>query len=275
VGRRLAYEWLVRVDPKAPDRLLPAMLDDPGAEMRRDAVAVVIQEGKGLLEKGNDAGALAALRKAVAAARDRDQVDELAPLLKKLGDEVELAKHFGVVQRWLMATPFDNVDGVGFATAYAPEKGVNLDAVLKGKDDAPVRWTELTTTDPYGMLNLNEKIGKKKAVVAYALAVVESPKEQAVQIRAGSNNAIKLFLNGKELFGREEYHHGVHFDQHVGNGVLKAGRNEILVKICQNQQTENWAQDWAFQVRVCDAIGGAVPLKFLLEKPKASETPAP
>ena len=37
-ARRLAYEWLVRIEPSAPERLLPGMLDDPGAELRRDAV---------------------------------------------------------------------------------------------------------------------------------------------------------------------------------------------------------------------------------------------
>jgi hypothetical protein len=31
-----------------------------------------------------------------------------------------------------------------------------------------------------------------------------------------------------------------------------------LLKICQNEQTEEWAQNWAFQFRVCDAIGTAV-----------------
>src|SRR5262245_24917869 len=28
-GRRLAYEWLVRFDPSAADRLMPSFLDDP------------------------------------------------------------------------------------------------------------------------------------------------------------------------------------------------------------------------------------------------------
>jgi hypothetical protein len=40
--------------------------------------------------------------------------------------------------------------------------------------------------------------------------------------------------------------------------MLKKGRNEILVKICQNEQTEDWAQTWDFQLRVCDALGTAV-----------------
>ena len=78
-----------------------------------------------------------------------------------------------------------------------------------------------------------------------------------VQVRAGSTNALKVFVNGKEVFAREEYHHGTRMDQHVGRGTLRAGRNEILVKVCQNEQTESWAESWGFQLRVCDALGGA------------------
>jgi hypothetical protein len=32
----------------------------------------------------------------------------------------------------------------------------------------------------------------------------------------------------------------------------------ILVKCLQNEQTEDWAQNWDFQLRVCDATGTAV-----------------
>ena len=47
-------------------------------------------------------------------------------------------------------------------------------------------------------------------------------------------------------------------DQYVSTGVLKPGRNVILLKVCQNEQDQSWAQDWKFQLRVCDATGTAV-----------------
>ena len=34
--------------------------------------------------------------------------------------------------------------------------------------------------------------------------------------------------------------------------------NAILLKICQNEQTEEWAQDWKYQIRVCDSAGAAI-----------------
>jgi hypothetical protein len=36
---------------------------------------------------------------------------------------------------------------------------------------------------------------------------------------------------------------------------LQAGRNTILVKVCQNEQTEEWTVEWDFQLRVTDALG--------------------
>ena len=102
---------------------------------------------------------------------------------------------------------------------------------------------------------------------AYAFAAVVSPNERPVHVRVSSQNAIKIFLNGKQIFFREEYHHGMQMDQHIGAGTLRAGRNEILIKVCQNEQTDDWAQIWSFQVRVCDQGGGSVPLTVCEEKP--------
>ena len=39
---------------------------------------------------------------------------------------------------------------------------------------------------------------------------------------------------------------------------LKAGSNRILLKICQNEQEQTWAQRYQFNLRVCDKTGTAV-----------------
>jgi hypothetical protein len=81
-----------------------------------------------------------------------------------------------------------------------------------------------------------------------------------VEIRLGCPTAVKVFLNGEQVFAHEEYHHGRRMDQYVARATLKAGLNQLLVKVCQNEQTESWAQSWEFQLRICDSTGGAVPL---------------
>jgi hypothetical protein len=258
-ARRLAYEWLCRVDPKTPDRLLPGMLQDPSPELRRDAVARILKEAQRHFEKNDKDAARAAYQKALTGACDKDQVDLIIKQLDTLGIKVDVAAHFGFVRRWLLAGPFDNTGEAGFNIAYPPEKGVDPQVTYKGKKGAEVRWTSFTTTDPYGAVDLNKVLGKQQGVVAYAYAVIESPVERPIQVRAGSLNAIKIFLNGKEILHREEYHHGIEMDQYIAKGTLKAGRNELLLKVCQNEQKEDWAQAWGFQARLCDAVGAAVP----------------
>ncbi len=260
-ARRIAYDWLVRLDASAPKRLVPGMIDDPGAELRRDAVAAAVERAEALAKKGDRREATAAYRRAFDAARDADQVEAAAKRLKELGIEVDLAAHYGHVRRWMLAAPFDNAGGVGYAAAYPPEQGVDLTKTYPGKKETAARWVEYVTKDPRGLIDLNAVLGKQKGVVAYAYAVVDSPRAQRVQVRAGCITAIRIFLNGKEVFHRDEYHHGMDMDQHVAAATLKAGRNEILVKVCQNEQTEVWAQDWKLQLRLCDDIGGAVPFR--------------
>ena len=45
-ARRLAYEWLVRTDETATERIIPKMLNDTSLEMRRDAVAEEIEKAE-------------------------------------------------------------------------------------------------------------------------------------------------------------------------------------------------------------------------------------
>jgi hypothetical protein len=245
------------------------MLHDPSPELCRDAVDLVLREAQERLARGDRPGATAASRKALSGARDRDQVDLVARQLKGLGVEVDLAAHFGFLRTWMLLGPFDNRDGAGFNTAFAPEKGLDLARTYEGKGGAKLHWVEYTTTDPYGVVDLNRALGKHPGATAYAFTAVHSPTDQVVEVRAGSENAVKIFLNGRLIFSREEYHHGMRMDQHVGRGKLRTGRNEILVKVCQNEQPEAWAQVWSFQLRVCDPAGGKAPLSEPARRPDA------
>ena len=51
-ARRAAYEWIVEAEPAKSKPLLAGMLDDPAVELRRDAVALRIDEAEALLRKG-------------------------------------------------------------------------------------------------------------------------------------------------------------------------------------------------------------------------------
>jgi hypothetical protein len=260
-GRHAAYDVLVRLDPAAPERLLPGMLNDPGRELRREAVA----HSLGRIPKG--AEGKEPLRALLPSARDRDQVDAIVKQLKALGVDSDVQAHYGIVARWILIATFDNSGMKGFDAANAPERRVDLAAKLEGKGGKSVRYVEHTTADPTGKVDLNAVLGKEMGATAYAYAMVDSPDERPVELRVGSNNAVKLFLNGALGYFRHEYHHGMKMDQYVARGRLRKGRNEILLKICQNEQKDDWAQSWSFQARLCDALGGAVPFRNVTPKP--------
>jgi hypothetical protein len=257
-GRRLAYEMLAGIDPKAPDRLIPGMLNDPSVELRRDAVARLIAAGAAQLEANRKDEAKATFVSAMAGARDDDQVQSIKKKLMELGETVDLPRHFGFLLRWRLIAPFDNTENKGFHQAYPPEEKLDFNATYEGKDGAKIAWTEHETKDEYGIVDLAKALAPHKGAVTYAAAEFHSDNEQPVDLRLGTPNSWKVWLNGKLLFARDEYHRGMSLDQYRMRGTLRSGKNTILIKVCQNEQKEEWAQRWRFQLRVCDATGTAV-----------------
>ena len=255
--RRLAYEWLLRVDEAAKGRLLPEMLDDPSIELRRDAIAGLIDEAAGLKDAGKTDEAVAAYARALAASRDLDQVKLLAERLRKLGRKVDLPRHFGFLVRWQLIGPLDNTDEKGFDVVYPPEHQIDLAASCEGKH-GEVKWIEQISSDDYGLIDFHKTFKEEKEVVGYATTEFISPRQQEVQIRVTSFNAVKLWVNGTQVDQHKVYHGGSQMDQYACSCVLRPGRNVFLIKVCQNAQTQSWANHWDFKLRVCDPTGGAV-----------------
>lgn len=256
--RRVAFEWLTKIDATAPDRLIPHMLDDPGADFRREAIERLVATADDLLQAEKKTEALALYRRAFDKSRDIEQIKALADKLKSLGEQVDLTAHFGFLVKWKMIGPFDNTALAGFDAVYPPEKKIEPAAKYEGKT-APVTWQEHATTDEFGMVDVNAALGKANGVAAYACYEFDSPQERDIDIRLGSPNAHKLWLNGQLLSQSASYHTNEGIDQFIAKGRLKRGKNIILLKSLQNEQKETWAQDWKFQLRVCDAIGTPVP----------------
>lgn len=256
-SRLLAFELIGRVDPTAQQRLIPQLMSDPSLELRRKAVADQLRKAKAAQEQGKQDAAVAFYTSSLDAARDLDQIQAAAEELRELGQEVNLPEHFGFIMDWYLIGPFDNTKMSGFDVAYPPEETIDLSASFQGKAGR-VSWQKHVTEDEYGMVDLNKAIGKHMGAAAYAVAFYESEKEQPIELRLGCINANKIWLNGSLLTANHVYHAGRSIDQYVGKGRLKQGPNTILLKICQNEQTEDWAQDWAFQLRVCDHVGSAV-----------------
>lgn len=256
-ARRLAFELIRRVEPKTAEKMIPGLANDPSVELRREAVQRLMNQGSKQIADGKKEVGGATLKKALDHARDIDQIKSISKSLRELGHEIDLPRHFGFLMHWNVIGPFDNTDRGGFDTVFPPEKAIDLTAEYDGKKGR-VNWSELVSSDEFGMVDINQAYpGNIKEVTAYAYTEFKSKTARPIELRLGCKNAWKVWLNGKLLFGRDEYHRGMRIDQYRLKGELKQGTNTILIKACQNEQKESWTKEWQFQLRVCDATGTA------------------
>ncbi len=258
-ARRLAYELIAQADPPRAEALIEKMLNDPAGELRRDAVARAIADAKRLQSGQEKDQAIARYSTALSAARDVDQIETIATAMKDLGQPVQLARVFGWLAHWQVIGPFDNTKNAGFTQAFPPEEKIDLQAKYEGKS-GEVRWLPLATTNEYGLVDLNQPLGALKSATGYAYTEIESPRAQTAELRLGCKNGWKVWFNGSYLFGRDEYHRGAEIDQYRFKVQLKPGPNRILVKVCQNEQVEDWTKEWEFQMRLTDDLGAPIDL---------------
>ena len=264
-ARRTAYEWLLKVDDSAYERLITKFVDDPSMELRRDAIAHLITNAQKSLDDGNKEQAVEKFKAALTSARDGKQIEDITKTLRENDVEVNLPRHFGFLMQWNVIGPFENTNTSGYDIAFPPENEVDLNGKYEGKSKLEAVWTPVSTDDDYGLVDLNniyeglKEEKNHKGAIAYAYTTFESDAEQEVDVRLCCPTGNKLWVNGKLIISHHVYHATTTtLDQFVGKAMLKKGTNHILIKIAQNEQEESWAQRWQFQLRICDQYGTAI-----------------
>ncbi len=254
-SRKFAFEIIQEYKPKLAQSLAPKFIDDREPTLRRLAVEKLLESAR-KAEKPEKAKAL--FEKVLSKGREVDQIKEAKEALEKAGQKIDVQTLMGFLVDWHTIGPFDNTGRQGFGVKYPPEKKIDLKASYEGKNEK-AKWRAFTTPDPFGMLNVNSQYGEIKEVLAYAYTTFDSDFARPAQFRIGSKNAWKLWVNGELLFARDEYHRGgTRVDQFVIDGQLDKGPNQILVKVCQNEQTQPWTKQWEFCLRVTDPSGTAL-----------------
>ncbi len=255
-ARYTVFRWLTDNDAELKAKMLDGMLQDSSPELRFEAVAKVLNSSENL-----ETGVLQSL---LDASRQPEQVVAIIGRLGKQGVTVNQSKHFGFLDTWNLIGPFDNVGSKSFDKEYAVESdyaaGKSLSGGYDGKSGA-VQWVSETTADPEGVVDLAKVFNNEKGCIVYGVATVELPADIDCEIRVGCINAQKVWVNGKLVIANEVYHTGMQIDQYVAPVKLRAGTNQILIKVCQNEQKEAWAQRYVFQARLCDSTGKAISTK--------------
>ena len=147
---------------------------------------------------------------------------------------------------WLTLGPFDNTGGVGFNTEYILEDTTQID--LTGQYEGvneQISWKKFTDAAFNGFIDLGRDTNQR---VSYAWTTVTSPDEREAQFRFGIDDQGKMWLNGKEVFANPKGQSAV-VDGNIISVTLKAGKNTILVKVCNEEKF------WGFYLRVTDADG--------------------
>ncbi len=170
--------------------------------------------------------------------RDKGMLDKAGEHIQKTGLITE--------DSWIVLGPFDNIDKIGFDTAYIPEDATHIDTTVKYETiDGKVGWQKCSDDKLDGNIRFGKDVDWR---VAYAWTTVTSPDEREVQFRFDSDDQGKVWLNGVEVYAHTETHKAI-IDRYIFPVTLKTGKNSILVKVCEEKE------GWGFYLRITDKNG--------------------
>jgi len=195
--------------------------------------------------------------RAVRVLRDIGREDAIAEL-QKAG--------YATYKNFVLIAPFDNTNNAGFDTEYPPETLIDFDKFYAGQDKI-VRWGKIEDHELDTYVNLayahfesfartgveywwNER---RTEAVAYALTYINAPENTSAQLKIGSCDGVKAWLNGKQVW-HNNVNRKANIDEDVVSVQLSAGRNELLLKVANHE-----TKDWGFHCRVTDANGRPIP----------------
>jgi len=145
-------------------------------------------------------------------------------------------------KEWNIIGSFPGGRDFGYGTTYPPEQGVDLAAKYTGIDNKEISWTQLKTND---ILWLHDKIQPSNNCVAYANTYVWCPDDRDVDALVCTDDAGKLYINTELVWAVPGVSH-LEIDKYIVPIKLRAGWNEILLKVCQS------GGHWGFSFRIND-----------------------
>lgn len=161
-------------------------------------------------------------------------------------DESLLPSNFG---QWYLNGPFVADNGnTAYETEYGPESHIDLNETY---DDGRLKWVQARPTYPDG--EIHQLSGNVAATYLYR--TLRSPSERAMRLALGSNDAIKVWVNG-EVVHDNNIQRTIEKNQDYINIELRKGENAILMKIV------NYGNDYAFYFRMSTEDMGEIPLRI-------------
>ena len=151
----------------------------------------------------------------------------------------EMDKYEGYIMAWVTSGPYKGKDV--FGTAFPPEKG----------DGSSAKWQPLNKGLGKWDVNLEGMFGAMDHCSAYMRTSVWSPVDQAVRLELGSDDGLKVWVNGKKLHSTNGSR-GLSARQDIVKAKLVKGWNVLMLEV------NDHAGGWAFCCRIRNHEGAAV-----------------
>jgi len=150
---------------------------------------------------------------------------------------------------WMVLGPFAANKFSGFEHPFPPEKEIKLDATYQGAK-GETKWRGADDAHFDGYMNLQTVFNYSYWTAGYALTYAFCPEERKVQIRVGTDETFKLWLNDELIFQRFSKDDAA-VDRDIVTVILHPGYNKLLLKVT------NTDLDWGFYFRITDEGGNA------------------
>ena len=136
-----------------------------------------------------------------------------------------------MITDWRFIGPFPVGEDEGLETPFGPERdGFDAGAEYHGQDNQPLRWRPVSKQD--GLVLLNDQLEPKDHCVVYGACVVTSPDDRIATMLVGSDDGIKVWVNGAVVFARKA-ERPLAYDSDRFGVELREGPNDILIKVKQ------------------------------------------
>ena len=172
-------------------------------------------------------------------------------IIPALADDASGVDDEGFIQRWLVLAPIPLAENQSGAEGLDKEQ-LKDEAKIKAKagdkvkvGDKELVWKEHVAKE--FLLDFNGILGAQtEDSVAYAVTYIVAPEElKGLKMKTGSDDQVKVFLNGKEVFKHAEPR-PLEKDEDTTEVTLQKGVNVLVVKVV------NEKVDWSFCVRFLD-----------------------
>jgi HEAT repeat protein len=163
----------------------------------------------------------------------------------------ELAKKLGFITKWQVIGPFPWSVSDGFKDNPIGAPAVDLATAITPADGKPRKWQPAQGGGASAMVELTGIFGMVTGQSAFGYAEIDVPEAMDAQLRMGSDDGIKVWVNGAVVH-EHNVDRGAMADQDQAAAKLNAGKNAILVEITQG------GGGWNFCLRVVDAKGKPV-----------------